>query len=175
MVIGPKVGSQEGVHTLTTEKICINLMLAFKAAKGMTPPYLQSLIEPYNPSRSLRSANTGKLLEPSLKTPGQRSTRPRLFSLLAPKLWNMLPIALRTAVSLPSFRRGLKTHLFRLHLSPQHSLLHLPAPKDHTYDFLVLIFIFHFYFHFIFYLSYLLVYSEQVLLILGYSFLHLML
>ena len=94
------------------------LMLAFKAAKGMAPPYLQNLIEPYKPTRSLRSANTGKLVEPSLKTPGQRSTRPRLFSLLAPKLWNNLPIALRTADSLPSFRRGLKTHLFRLHLSP---------------------------------------------------------
>ena len=90
------------------------LMLAYKAAKGMAPPYLQSLIEPYNPTRSLRSANTGKLIEPSLKNPG----RPKLFALLAPKLWNKLPIALRMADSLPSFRRDLTTHLFRLHLNP---------------------------------------------------------
>ena len=94
------------------------LTLAYKATKGMAPPYLQSLIQPYNPSRSIRSANTGKLSEPSLKHLGQRSTRPRLFSHLAPKLWNKLPSAVRTADSLPIFRRNLKTHLFRLHLSP---------------------------------------------------------
>ena len=91
------------------------LMLAFKAKKGMAPPYLQSLIEPYNPPRALRSSNTGKLAEPPLKAPGQRSTRPRRFALLAPKLWNKLPVALRTLDSLPRFRRDLKTHLFKLH------------------------------------------------------------
>ena len=69
-----------GLHWIN--KIIIKtLMLAYKATKGMTPPYLQSLIQPYNPSHSLRSANTGKLSEPSLKHPGQHSTRPRLFSL----------------------------------------------------------------------------------------------
>ena len=94
------------------------LMLTFKAAKGMAPPYLQKMVNPYTPTRSLRSANTGMLTEPSLKTPGQKSTRPRQFALLAPKLWNKLPVALRTTDSLASFRRGLKTHLFRLHLNP---------------------------------------------------------
>ena len=94
------------------------LMLAFKATNGMAPPYLASLIAPYQPSRALRSADTGKLEVPSLKTPGQRSTRPKLFSLLAPKLWNALPIAVRTAESLPIFRRSLKTHLFRRYLGP---------------------------------------------------------
>ena len=94
------------------------LMLAFKATKGMAPPYLTNLIAPYKPSRTLRSADAGRLKVPSLKTPGQRSTRPKLFSLLAPKLWNALPFATRTADSLPTFRRSLKTHLFRLHLSP---------------------------------------------------------
>ena len=63
------------------------LMLVFKASKGMAPPYLQSLIEPYNPRRALRSANTGKLEEPSLKPAGQRSNRPRHFAVLAPKLY----------------------------------------------------------------------------------------
>ena len=94
------------------------LMLAFKATRGMAPPYLASLIAPYQPSRALRSADTGKLKVPSLKTPGQRSTRPKLFSLLAPKLWNALPTTIRTADSLPNFRCTLKTHLFRLHLKP---------------------------------------------------------
>ena len=48
------------------------LVLALKALEGMAPPYIQSLIEPYNPRRALRSANTGMLT-----TAGQRSTRPR--------------------------------------------------------------------------------------------------
>ena len=78
----------------------------------------QKLIKDYEPPRALRSANTGLLDTPSLKTAGQKSTRPRKFALLAPKLWNDLPVALRTAESLPSFCRGLKTHLFRLHHSP---------------------------------------------------------
>ena len=94
------------------------LTLAFKATKGLTAPYLSGLIKPYKPSRALRSADTGKLAVAPLKTPGQRSTRPKLFSLLAPKLWNALPTAIRTTDSLPIFRRSLKTHLFRLHLNP---------------------------------------------------------
>ena len=95
------------------------LMLVFKASKGMAPPYLQSLIEAKKPrGYALRSANTGLLEEPSLKTAGQKSTRPRQFALLAPKMWNKLPVALRTTDSLPRFRRDLKTHLFTLHFSP---------------------------------------------------------
>ena len=110
-----------GLHWIN--KIIIKtLMLAYKATTGMTPPYLQSLIQPYNPSHSLRSANTGKLSEPSLKHPGQRSTRPRLFSLLAHKLWNQLHIAVTTADSLPIFGRDLKTHLF----SKKRNFLQLP-------------------------------------------------
>ena len=48
----------------------------------------------------------------TLTTDGQRSTRPRLFALLlAPKLWNKLPVALRTTHSLTKFHHNLKTHL----------------------------------------------------------------
>ena len=79
--------------------------------------FLQSLIEPYNPICALRSPNTGLLTEPLLKTPGQQFTRPRLLSLLASKLWRKLLVLLRSVDSLPSFRLGLKTHLFGLQLS----------------------------------------------------------
>ena len=37
------------------------------------------------------------------------------FSVLAPQWWNELPTDVRTAESLPIFRRRLKTHLFRKH------------------------------------------------------------
>ena len=47
--------------------------------------------------------------------PSGRSTRSLLFSVPAPQWWNKLPTDVRTAESLPIFRRRLKTHLFRKH------------------------------------------------------------
>ncbi|KAJ8414324.1 hypothetical protein AAFF_G00051940 [Aldrovandia affinis] len=92
-----------------------SLVLAFQAARGTAPPYLQSLITPDTPPRLLRSASSGKLTAPSLWVPGSRSSRSRLFSVLVPRWWNDLPQSVRTAESLPIFRKRLKTHLFRLH------------------------------------------------------------
>ena len=43
--------------------------------------------------------------------------RSRLLSVLAPRWWNDLPVDVRTAETLSTFKRRLKTHLFRLHLS----------------------------------------------------------
>lgn len=42
----------------------------------MAPPYLENLINHFNPTRPLRSANTRMLTVPSLKTLGQKSTCP---------------------------------------------------------------------------------------------------
>ena len=55
-----------------------------KALKGPAPPRLQSLIEPHKARLALKECNTGMLTEPSLKTAGQRSTRPGRLDLLAP-------------------------------------------------------------------------------------------
>ena len=41
----------------------------------------------------------------------------RLLSVLAPRWWNDLPVDVRTAETLSTFKCRLKTHLFRLHLS----------------------------------------------------------
>ncbi|KAJ8384479.1 hypothetical protein AAFF_G00205000 [Aldrovandia affinis] len=92
-----------------------SLVLAFQVARGTAPPYLQSLITPYTSPRPLRSASSGKLTVPSLRAPGSRSSRSRLFSVLIPRWWNDLPQSVRTAESLAIFRKRLKTHLFRLH------------------------------------------------------------
>ena len=91
------------------------LVLAYRAVKGSAPSYLQPLVKPYTPARALRSATSGRLLPPSLRGPGGRSTRSRLFSVLAPQWWNELPPEIRTSESLTIFRRRLKTHLFRKH------------------------------------------------------------
>ena len=90
----------------------------FRAFQAFEPDWIAWLNRKKPCGYALRSANTGLLEEKPLNTPGQKSTRPRQFALLAPKLWNKLPIALRTTDSLPRFRRDLKTHLFTLHFSP---------------------------------------------------------
>ncbi len=64
------------------------LLLAYKALNGLTPAYLTSLLSRYNPSRSLRSQNSGLLVVPRIA----KSTKGgRAVSYLAPKLWNRLP------------------------------------------------------------------------------------
>ncbi|XP_061107291.1 uncharacterized protein LOC133134834, partial [Conger conger] len=86
------------------------LVLAFQAVKGSSPAYLQKIIRPYTPARPLRSASTGRLAPPPLRTSTSRS---RLLSVLAPRWWNELPVEVRTIESLPTFKRKLKTHLFK--------------------------------------------------------------
>ena len=85
-------------------------LLTFKALNNMSPSYLRELIKIYVPSRSLRSEDQNKLVVPlyRLKRYGGRS-----FSHVAATIWNALPIYLRCSTSLDSFKKGLKTHLFR--------------------------------------------------------------
>ncbi|KAJ8408913.1 hypothetical protein AAFF_G00247310 [Aldrovandia affinis] len=89
-----------------------SLVLAFQVARGTAPPYLQSPITPYTPARPLRSASSGKLTAPSLRVPGSRSSRSRLFSVLTPCWWNDLPQSVRTARdSKPTFSDSTTTEL----------------------------------------------------------------
>ncbi|KAJ8347641.1 hypothetical protein SKAU_G00262300, partial [Synaphobranchus kaupii] len=92
------------------------LTLAYTAAKRSGLSYLQDLIQNYAPAQPLRSAAAGRLALPSLRVNGSRSFRLRSFSTLAPQWWNELPTPLRSAETLSLFRRGLKTHIFRLYL-----------------------------------------------------------
>ncbi|XP_076002990.1 uncharacterized protein LOC142996006 [Genypterus blacodes] len=91
------------------------LVLAYRAVKGTAPSYFQAMVKPYTPGRPLRSAASRRLAAPALSGPCLRSMQSRLFSVLAPQWWNDLPTDVRTAESLPIFRRRLKTHLFKKH------------------------------------------------------------
>ncbi|XP_047668210.1 uncharacterized protein LOC125141028, partial [Tachysurus fulvidraco] len=85
------------------------LLLTYKALNGLAPMYLTSLLTRYNPSRSLRSQNSGLLVVPRIS----KSTKGgRAFSYLAPKLWNSLPVSVRGSDTLSQFKCRLKTHLF---------------------------------------------------------------
>ena len=71
--------------------------------------YITELMDRYVPLRPLRSLPRGLLKVPRCNTKyGDRS-----FSLCAPTLWNSLQDHLRLATDLCSFKRDLKTYLFR--------------------------------------------------------------
>ncbi len=81
------------------------VLLAYKALNGLAPAYLTSLLSRYNPSRSLRSQNSGLLVVPRIA----KSTKGgRAFSYLAPKLWNSLPDNVRGSDTLSLFKSRIK-------------------------------------------------------------------
>ena len=84
--------------------------LAFRHFDGSLPPYLSERLTTYVPARLLRSSSDSLLCIPipNLKTAGERA-----FNYQASKTWNSLPTELRQSKSLPSFKKNLKTHLFR--------------------------------------------------------------
>lgn len=86
------------------------LLLTHKALNGKAPEYLSEKLISYAPSRNLRSKDKQLLVVPrvNLKTFGDRT-----FYHVAPKLWNTLPLDLRNVTSTDSFKRQLKTILFR--------------------------------------------------------------
>ncbi|XP_049319645.1 uncharacterized protein LOC111194633 [Astyanax mexicanus] len=87
------------------------LTLAYKAKNGPAPSYLMAMVKARSAPRALRASSTARLEPPSLKT--HRKQTSRLFSVLAPRWWNELPLDVRTAESLTVFKRRLKTHLFK--------------------------------------------------------------
>ncbi|KAI5611737.1 hypothetical protein C0J50_1378, partial [Silurus asotus] len=74
------------------------LMLSYKAKYGPAPSYLRNLITPLKAPRCLRSSSTARLEPPSPRGRGKYTSR--LFSILAPRWWNKLPLDVRTAESL---------------------------------------------------------------------------
>ena len=85
------------------------LLLVFKSLHGLAPPYLSEMLSTRTPARSLRSSNQLLFEVPRsrLKSRGDRA-----FSVVAPKLWNALPLHVRVADSVDCFKSRLKTHFF---------------------------------------------------------------
>ena len=87
------------------------LLLCFKCLNGKGPDYLEELLIPYKPPRDLRSSSANSLVEPKTTT---ATYGDRAFSVVAPRLWNRLPTCVKNSNSVDSFKRSLKTHLFRI-------------------------------------------------------------
>ena len=86
------------------------LLLTFKCLNGLAPPYLCDLIAKYVPRRNLRSINGHRLVDVGYKLTRYGS---RSFSVASAKLWNALPLNIRSSDNLMQFKRNLKTHIFR--------------------------------------------------------------
>ncbi|CAJ1063628.1 galanin receptor type 1b isoform X2 [Xyrichtys novacula] len=85
------------------------LLVTYKALNGQAPSYLDELVIPYFPSRPLRSQSAGLLVVPNVS---KSSVGGRAFSYQAPLLWNHLPLEVRGADTLSTFKSRLKTFLF---------------------------------------------------------------
>lgn len=88
------------------------LLLTFKALHGQAPTYITELINPYIPTRNLRSLDNNFLVTPksNMKSYGDKS-----FSVAAPKMWNSLPKDIRSLDSLAHFKSAIKTYLFNIY------------------------------------------------------------
>lgn len=84
------------------------LVLVYTSLQGTAPTYLSDLIQPYAPSRELRSKFKNLLHQERWCTQfGQRA-----FQNSGPRLWNNLPSYIRACNSLAAFKKALKTCLF---------------------------------------------------------------
>ena len=86
------------------------LLFTYKCIHDLAPSYLASLVILDCPKRLLRSASQKKLKCPEtrLKSYGDRS-----FSFEAPSEWSKLPLSIKSAPTLSSFKSQLKTFLFK--------------------------------------------------------------
>ena len=85
------------------------LLLTFKSIHGDAPAYLSELIIQRRPTRQLRSSEHLMLDVPKTRL---KSACDRTFTYQAARLWNALPLNIRSAQTLLTFKNKLKTFLF---------------------------------------------------------------
>ncbi|CAM4715646.1 unnamed protein product [Leuciscus chuanchicus] len=85
------------------------LLFVFCSIHGLAPLYLCNMLTPYQPSRALRSSKQHLLVVPLSRC---KKWGDRAFAVAGPKLWNALPLELRSIMDLPLFKTRLKHHLF---------------------------------------------------------------
>lgn len=100
------------LHWLPVEKrILFKVMLIiYKSLHQKGPGYFSDMLVPYVPSRALRSAQENKLC---VQDCHYADTRKRAFGIRGPSEWNKLPLELKSKPSVDSFKKALKTHLYR--------------------------------------------------------------
>ena len=84
----------------------------YKALKKTAPIYISDELNLYEPKRPLRSSYAGPLYTVSV---GRKEVSDFDFAIKGPRLWNSLPMDLRQAPSVMTFKKRLKTCLFKRH------------------------------------------------------------
>ena len=87
------------------------LLLMYKSLNSLAPAHLTDKIKRLQSLRSLCSCDKYKAIVPRAH---KVCLGDRAFSIIGPKLWNSLPITIRSAPSISYFKSLLKTHFFRL-------------------------------------------------------------
>ena len=90
-------------------KLCTYM---YKGLHHPAPEYITNELSVYKPRRSLRSGNAGAMFS-IIKTNKDKGTCD--FAVTGPRMWNDLPPDVRESPSLETFRKRLKTYLFRCH------------------------------------------------------------
>lgn len=85
--------------------------MTYKSQNGQAPEYLSSLLQPYMHPRTLRSSDL-LLLATSKSRLVHRGDR--AFLVVAPKMWNYLPLHISKAPTVSLFKSHLKTHFHSL-------------------------------------------------------------
>lgn len=88
------------------------LLITYKILNEQSTSYLESLIQEYHPSRTLRSSTRLQLYIPPIKSNFYGG---RAFPVSAPKLWNSIPEYIKRAETVETFKTRLKTFLFKKH------------------------------------------------------------
>ena len=88
--------------------------LTYRALAIHQPPYLASLLHFSNITRQLRSSTSRQLSIPRTEL----NLGKRAFSVAAPIISNELPTTLKSCEGLASFRKNLKTYLFKIAFPP---------------------------------------------------------
>ena len=88
------------------------LLLAYKCMNNLAPNYLSELITPYSQDRY---PTKGKFQHRYNNAPifKKKSYGERSFTFAAPTEWNKLPLEVKQASSVDSFKKKLKTHLYK--------------------------------------------------------------
>ncbi len=74
------------------------LMFVYKALHNQAPEYIKDMLIPYQSKRHLRLLKI--------------CCGDRAFSVVAPALWNVLLLSIKSASSMDIFKKDLKTYLF---------------------------------------------------------------
>ena len=88
------------------------LLLCFRALHFECPVYMNDLVAVYDPPRNLRSSSKGYLVQPDFHL---QAFGNRCFTFAAASLWNQLPDTIRSCKNVDTFKKHLKTYLFRLY------------------------------------------------------------